>query len=274
MMCKQCGKELKFAHKNRRYCPTKCQYQKYRTKILKQKKEYHKKNQKEILEKKAVYRAKIGKYELRRRGRKTYRNNIEENRKKNREYYYDNWDVLKDYRDNRKDEIRDVWKKYSKENRDDLNKKSRAYHKLEKENENNKRIELSKKTGIRIPLIGENSLFVSETKLFALIKHLCPYPIERNKRFKWLGRQSLDIYLKEKRIAIEYDGIQHEHYFPMFHRNLDGFFRKINNDKTKDKLCKENNVKLIRWSYKKEITEQNVLLLLNGLGLETNQKVI
>ncbi|HDR4614605.1 TPA: zinc-ribbon domain-containing protein [Bacillus cereus] len=56
--------------------------------------------------------------------------------------------------------------------------------------------------------------------------------IESQKQFDWLGKMSIDIYLPEYRIGIEYDGER-------FHSN--NF-----NDELKFKLCKENQVKLLR----------------------------
>lgn len=56
--------------------------------------------------------------------------------------------------------------------------------------------------------------------------------IESQKQFDWLGKMSIDIYLPEYRIGIEYDGER-------FHSN--NF-----NDELKFKLCKDNQVKLLR----------------------------
>lgn len=62
---------------------------------------------------------------------------------------------------------------------------------------------LSKKSGC--PICNESKL---ERELASILdKQNVKY--ERQKRFKWLGRQSLDLYLPEHNIAIECQGIQH-----------------------------------------------------------------
>jgi hypothetical protein len=62
---------------------------------------------------------------------------------------------------------------------------------------------LSKKSGC--PICSESKL---ERELPSILdKQNVKY--ERQKRFKWLGRQSLDLYLPEHNVAIECQGIQH-----------------------------------------------------------------
>ena len=65
---------------------------------------------------------------------------------------------------------------------------------------------------------------------------------EYQKRFDWLGLQSLDFYFPEYNSAIEYQGRQHfstESYFYEFKRD-----EILNLDLRKLKLCNENGVKL------------------------------
>ncbi len=62
---------------------------------------------------------------------------------------------------------------------------------------------LSKKSGC--PICNESKL---ERELASILdKQNVKY--ERQKKFKWLGRQSLDLYLPEHNIAIECQGVQH-----------------------------------------------------------------
>jgi hypothetical protein len=62
---------------------------------------------------------------------------------------------------------------------------------------------LSKKSGC--PICNESKL---ESELASILdKQNVKY--ERQKRFRWLGKQSLDLYLPEHNIAIECQGIQH-----------------------------------------------------------------
>lgn len=73
---------------------------------------------------------------------------------------------------------------------------------------------------------------------------------ERQKRFKWLGLQSLDFYLPEYNIAIECQGIQH--FEPIgFFGGEKGFENIIKRDENKLHLCNDNNIHLIYYSNKK-----------------------
>ena len=86
---------------------------------------------------------------------------------------------------------------------------------------------------------------------------------ERQKRFNWLGKQSLDVYIPSSNIAIECQGIQH--FKPI---NYFGGIKEFNIrkklDKQKAKLCKENGVKLLYYSNKQMdnniITDKEIIL--------------
>ena len=70
---------------------------------------------------------------------------------------------------------------------------------------------------------------------------------EQQKRFKWLGTQSLDFYLPKYNVAIECQGEQH-------FKSIDFFGGKeilklnIERDERKKHLCEENDVKLLYFS--------------------------
>ena len=91
-------------------------------------------------------------------------------------------------------------------------------------------------------------------------------PNERQKRFEWLGRQSLDFYLPQYNIAIECQGIQHfvESYFSEKHRKDSSLKHRKELDEKKRKLCEEHGVKLLYFSDKKYIdeiiTDEKILL--------------
>ena len=69
------------------------------------------------------------------------------------------------------------------------------------------------------------------------------------KRFDWLGRQSLDFYLPNYKVGIECQGEQH--FFPIDFAGkgvewaCKKFDKLIKRDKRKKKLCEENGVKLL-----------------------------
>ena len=103
---------------------------------------------------------------------------------------------------------------------------------------------------------------------FLLIKNNISFYYQ--KKFEWLGRQSLDFYLLDYNIAIECQGKQHfgiggwgENY---------NFEEQKKLDEKKYNLCKNNNIKLIYFvdkvNYnisKNFFTEDNIFFDINGL---------
>lgn len=70
---------------------------------------------------------------------------------------------------------------------------------------------------------------------------------EYQKKFDWLGSQSLDFYLTDYNIAIECQGVQH--FFPIKHFGGEEEFQKtLKRDKRKKELCKNNNIKIIYYA--------------------------
>nr|DAW74776.1 MAG TPA: restriction enzyme [Ackermannviridae sp.] len=64
------------------------------------------------------------------------------------------------------------------------------------------------------------------------------------KRFNWLGRQSLDFYLPDYNVGIECQGGQH--FFPVEYFGGDnGFKQTLERDKRKKALCEKHGVKLL-----------------------------
>lgn len=72
---------------------------------------------------------------------------------------------------------------------------------------------------------------VPEQYLFYYLKKVY-VNVENQKKFDWLGKMSIDIFLSDYNVAIEYDGAR-------FHLNSE-------NDELKFNLCQENGVHLIR----------------------------
>lgn len=75
-------------------------------------------------------------------------------------------------------------------------------------------------------------------------------------------RLPFDFYLPEKRICIEYDGMQHEKPIEYF-GGKKGFENTKIRDKIKNDYCKANNIKLIRVSYKIKDVETYLLEQIN-----------
>ena len=86
---------------------------------------------------------------------------------------------------------------------------------------------------------------VTETRLLQLIKEALPeVTVEYQKRFSWLGRQTLDIFIPKYNIAIECQGEQHFVPIDFFGGNV-SFKKTIERDIRKNKLCEQNNIKLL-----------------------------
>lgn len=92
---------------------------------------------------------------------------------------------------------------------------------------------------------------------------------ERQKKFDWLGLQSLDFYLPQYNIAIECQGEQHFKEFNGTITPKKNINERIRMDITKNELCCENKVKLlyvmaIRWK------KQCLMKKFNGLYTDEN----
>lgn len=59
-------------------------------------------------------------------------------------------------------------------------------------------------------------------------------------------RLRLDFYIKELRLAFEFDGVQHEVFVPHFHGTKRKFQRSKDRDCEKEQWCVINRIKLIR----------------------------
>ena len=90
---------------------------------------------------------------------------------------------------------------------------------------------------------------------------------EFQKKFRWLGRKSLDFYLPDYNIAIECQGIQH--FEPVDFANkgkewASALFKKIqNSDKIKKELCNDKGINILYFSLfdnPKTISDKNKLI--------------
>lgn len=88
---------------------------------------------------------------------------------------------------------------------------------------------------------------------------------EEQKRFDWLGLQSLDFFIPSKNIAIECQGKQH--FKPLkFFGGINGYTAQKERDIRKEKLCTDNHINVLYYAEKnynveeKIITDKNELL--------------
>lgn len=123
-----------------------------------------------------------------------------------------------------------------------------------------------------LPRIGEG--WLNETRLFYLIKKIFPNDnVIHHYRAPWLDRLELDVYVIEKNIGFEYQGIQH--FEPQEHwGGIEAFERGQERDAKKRKLCEEHGTCLIEVRYNEEVTEELVRKKLNEAfsNIKTLQK--
>ncbi|MGO3732056.1 MAG: hypothetical protein ACTJHC_02650 [Vagococcus sp.] len=95
--------------------------------------------------------------------------------------------------------------------------------------------------------IGEK--WISETKMYNLIKEIFPEEeIIFHYRSEWLSYLEIDVYLPKLKMGFEYQGRQH--FEPVdFFGGEDKFKIQQSNDIKKERICKENNVKLFKVNY-------------------------
>jgi len=111
----------------------------------------------------------------------------------------------------------------------------------------NKRIHNAVEDDVRVKFgyhkIGEE--WVNETSLFYQLKQEFPdLEIVHHGRPEWLGKQHLDIWMPNWKIAIEYQGAQHFQAIERF-GGEEGLLKTQERDEKKAELCKKNNVELI-----------------------------
>ena len=117
--------------------------------------------------------------------------------------------------------------------------------------------------------VSESALYLA-VEISNILK--CDYELE--KKFDWLINSTsgfnyrIDCYFEKYKLAIEYDGAQHYEIDGFFNKNQKDLKIKQKRDNEKDRLCKENNLKLIRFKEKdikntktieKKLKEYNII---------------
>lgn len=128
---------------------------------------------------------------------------------------------------------------------------------------------LRKKYGF--PQIGEG--WLAETRLFYEIKEIfSDYRVVQHAKLSFLGKQHLDIYIRDLGIAIEYQGEQHSK--PIKYFGGDKAYKKtLERDARKKELCKRNGVTLLyvypNYSLNDIVAEIENVCLNFGLSITT-----
>ena len=101
-----------------------------------------------------------------------------------------------------------------------------------------------------------NTRWKNEADLYRVVVQDYPDAVFQY-RIGWLGGQSLDIFIPSQKVGIEYQGVQH--YEPVeFFGGEEGFQYRVKMDALKDEKCRQNGVRLLKWSYLDLITRVNV----------------
>lgn len=122
--------------------------------------------------------------------------------------------------------------------------------------------------------ICAQELCYSETRLFEELKKLLPqYTIIRQQKFPWLTKnKSLDIYIEELDLAIEYQGEQH--FWPIeYFGGKNKFIKTQLLDNEKYNECKNNNIKLLYFSFMKKLPNTYLGTIYNQVNDLVNEIV-
>ena len=96
----------------------------------------------------------------------------------------------------------------------------------------------------------------NEYKLYRLIKKHFAFSVYQYKP-RWLVPQSLDIYIPEINLGVEYQGEQHFKSIDFFGGDS-GLEIRQKRDENKKIICEKNKVKLLEWNYNIEVNEENL----------------
>lgn len=105
-----------------------------------------------------------------------------------------------------------------------------------------------------------NEKNINEERLYNQLKENLPnkYTIIRQKKFPWLKNKkklSIDFYIEDLNVGIEYQGKQHYENIEFFSNN---FNYQHTNDLIKIDLCNKNGIKLFHFSYDSKIRLYNM----------------
>jgi len=107
-----------------------------------------------------------------------------------------------------------------------------------------------------IPRIGEG--WINETQLFKTICYLFPsFSIIREASPEWLGKQRLDIYIPDLKVAIEYQGQQHYEPVDIF-GGKEALKKTKEMDKRKKTLGVKNGLDIIYFRYDENLSVEFV----------------
>lgn len=122
-------------------------------------------------------------------------------------------------------------------------------------------------------LVKENKIkskWYSEQKMYRIVCQIYPNAIYQYKT-KWLDLQSLDVFIPELNIGIEYQGLQHFKAVDFFGGEV-VFKKNIQRDSIKLEKCKENGVKIIYWNYNEPLLLDTFIKKLAEINIKPDFK--
>lgn len=114
----------------------------------------------------------------------------------------------------------------------------------------------------------QNNAYKNEYLLYKLISYYFDDAVYQYKP-NWIKRMSIDIFIPELLLAIEYQGQQHYESTEFFGKSFEDYTDQISRDIEKAKLCELNGVTLIYWPYSKEINLVELNKVLSDLKFES-----
>lgn len=113
--------------------------------------------------------------------------------------------------------------------------------------------------------IGER--WADETALYRVVQSLFPQKeVVHHYRAKWLGRQELDIFVPDLKVAIEFHGEQHFEPVSAW-GGEEALDRTRARDSRKVELCERAGVKLVVFTFRDELTPETVAQRLQREGV-------
>lgn len=117
---------------------------------------------------------------------------------------------------------------------------------------------------LSVPRIGEG--WLNEANLLRLIRSLFPdEKVIHQASPAWIGRQRLDIFMPERKLAVEYNGEQHYRPIDRFGGEA-GLIATQRRDAEKQAKLQANGIRLIEFRFDEEITPEIVKARIDAAG--------
>lgn len=114
-----------------------------------------------------------------------------------------------------------------------------------------------KKLGLHWVKDHRRKMSKGQTILTNVVKKLLPGETIINE-FHIGEKLRLDVYCPKYKLGLEFHGIQHFKYSPLFFDSKESFLEAQKRDQRKIELCKENGIALVVFRYNDNLSEQNV----------------